>query len=362
MTASHDNLLRVWRLSDGACLRSLAGHTEPVLVVLDVGGGRAASGGRDCELRVWDVLSGKQLLQMPKGEGFIYCAAALWGDRIVTGHYETGKIRLWTLVGGGRAAGMLQGHTSSVWAMEVVGGTSTAQRLLASSSSDGCVRLWDVDARACMAVLMHHGVVKCLVDLGGGWLLSGSSDGSIRVWSTPAVATDTTRATGALPGCRTTDDAALVLDNALSYDMAAGALAHDGGDPEDLECVACPIPGGVATCSVGSSRLQRWKWDEHALSLSPDGPEFGLSHPRHWEVWSLAAVLPGPLAGRGRSLRLLAGTSDGQVWLLADGGTAAGLRELDPPRSLLHPLHEAGGADVGPPRRAGVPCVAVMRP
>ena len=76
VTASHDRTLRVWRLTEGAT--TLTGHTSYVsYAVVDVGGGRVASGGSDLVLRVWDVLSGKQLQQMPTGEGTISCAAAL---------------------------------------------------------------------------------------------------------------------------------------------------------------------------------------------------------------------------------------------------------------------------------------------
>ena len=115
MTGSEDSTLRVWRLADGACLRTLTGHTSYVsYAVVDVGGGRVASGGSDLVLRVWDVLSDKQLQQMPTGEGVISCAAALWGHCVATGHHNTGEIRLWRIVGSWGAAGVLKGHTKTV--------------------------------------------------------------------------------------------------------------------------------------------------------------------------------------------------------------------------------------------------------
>ena len=68
--------------------------------------------------------------------------------------------------------------------LAVVGG-GTAQRLLASGSGDHSVRLWNVDAGICTAVLSGHtDWVDCLADLGGGRLLSGSEDRSLRVWNT----------------------------------------------------------------------------------------------------------------------------------------------------------------------------------
>ena len=82
VSASDDKTLCVWRLAGGACLRTLTGHTGGVHAVVDVGGGRVASGGWDGVLRVWDVLSGKQLQQTLTEEGCICCADALWGNLV----------------------------------------------------------------------------------------------------------------------------------------------------------------------------------------------------------------------------------------------------------------------------------------
>ena len=275
MSGSRDSTLRVWRLADGACLRTLTGRTRDDLnnvVVVDVGGGRVASGGVDGVLRVWDVLSGKQLLQAPTGVGRIYCAAALWGDSVATGH-RRGEIRLWSLDGGGlRAVGVLRGHTSHVLSLEVVGG-GTAQRLLASRGSwdDHSVRLWDVDAGTCTAVLNGHtGHVSCLADLGGGRLLTGPWDKSLRVWNT---------ATGA---------SLAVLPN-----------AHGEGEGGDIWS-ACALPGGAATGALGGS--VRRKWDEGTNdALTTDGAALQMERS---PVWSLVAA-PGP---------------DGAQKLLAAGG------------------------------------------
>ena len=128
MTGSGDHTLRAWRLADGACLRTLTGHTGQVWAVVDVGGGRVASGGSEGVLAVWDVLSGKQLQQAPTGEGFILCAAALRGDCVATGHYQMREIRLWSLREDVGEAGVLQGHKASVCSLTVAG----------SGNSGGC--------------------------------------------------------------------------------------------------------------------------------------------------------------------------------------------------------------------------------
>ena len=274
----------MWRLADGACLRTLSGHTQGVWTVVDVGGGRVASGGYDGMLRVWDVLSGKQLQQTPAGECYIMCVAALWGGRVVTGH-STGKIRLWSLVDGRGAAGLLQGHTECVFSLAVVGG-STAQRMLASGGADRSVRLWDVDAGICTAVLSGHAKTVCsLADLGGGQLLSGSEDRSLQVWNT---------ATGAC--------------------LAVVPNAHGAG----RSCLAaCALPGGAAT---GSDRgtVQRWKWDEAASALTPDGAALQLEG----DLVESLAVAP----GSDGALQPLAACGDGILRAIVGYGISGELQ------------------------------------
>jgi WD40 repeat protein len=72
----------------------------------------------------------------------------------------------------------LEGHTDEVWALAVL-----RDGRLASGSSDGIVRLWDLKSGAEAARLEGHADwVKTLVVLQDGRLASGSSDNTIRLW------------------------------------------------------------------------------------------------------------------------------------------------------------------------------------
>ena len=144
------------------------------------------------------------------------------------------------------------------------------------------MRLWDVDADTCTAVLNGHtDWVPCLADLGGGRLLTGSVDNSLRVWNT---------ATGVC--------------------LAVVPNAHGAGGTRGFILSACALPGGAATVSLGGT-VQRWKWDEGVNALTPDGAALQLEDAG---VDSLAAM-PRPDG----ALQLLAGCYDGTLRALGCG-------------------------------------------
>ena len=190
---------------------------------------------------------------------------------------------------------MLQGHMQWVISLAVVGG-GTAQRLLASGSADRSVRLWDVDAGTCTAVLSGHtDSVLCLADLGGGRLLSGTLDTScgLRVWNT---------VTGAC--------------------LAVVPYAHGTGYEAGIRA-ACALPGGAATLSIaGGTTVRQWKWDnEGAGAITQDGAALQLER-GHGAMSPLAAVL----MPDGAQL-LLTGSRDGSPTVLCNGGAGGALQQ-----------------------------------
>ena len=54
---------------------------------------------------------------------------------------------------------------------------------LASGSTDGMIKIWDLATGACVATLEGHEETVCsLAVLAGGRLASGSSDEKIKIW------------------------------------------------------------------------------------------------------------------------------------------------------------------------------------
>ena len=155
MSASVDGTVRVGRLADRTCARVLDLEGRCVGALADLDGGRLVTGCATNKLRIWDAATGALLLTRDTNAArvrAIWAIAALWGGRLATGHVM-GAVVLWRLGAGGAAAPVvLAGHTDCVNAFAVVAPGSGVQ-LLATASNDCTVRLWDVDAAACVRVL-----------------------------------------------------------------------------------------------------------------------------------------------------------------------------------------------------------------
>ena len=289
VSTSHDRTLRVWRLSDGACMRTIEGHVRTIKrlmwSVVDVGGGRMASGGVGGTLRVWDALSGQQLQQIStaregREDEDIYCMAALPGGRVATG-LSHGQIRLWRLGEDGGAAGVLVGHAGAVNGLVLLGG-GRAQPMLASASDDGTVRLWDLDAGTCAAVLDGHGdELYPLADMGGGRLLSVLFR-ALCVWDVGAAA------------CLTT-------------------VEVDDGEGSDVSSVCAMADGRIASGEDGGL-LRIWAWDEASKALTQEGEPLA----GHTDIVEVVVAV-----GAGAAQQLLSGSGDCTLRLWSRGVSGA---------------------------------------
>ena len=228
-SSSFDATVRLWEVKTGACIRTFSGHTGAVSAVAWSSGGRmVASCGYDTTIRLWDWESEQ-------------CRAVLWGHtglvlsltftpdgkRLLTGSHDQ-TLRVWESESG-RCVRILQGYAVSLFAVAwrpdghaLVDGSSDAVLslwlpvpqtgfqqdntpvltlrghtqcindvawsrvggMLASSSDDQTVRLWEMRTGACLRILRGHtNLVNGIAwHPGGNLLASSSTDQTIRVW------------------------------------------------------------------------------------------------------------------------------------------------------------------------------------
>ncbi|OEJ28335.1 DNA-binding protein [Streptomyces agglomeratus] len=105
------------------------------------------------------------------------------GDKLLASASSDGTVRLWGGADHRRATDTLTGHGGPVIAVAF----SPDDKLLASAGSDGTVRLWNLADRQPAGTLLGHGGAVRSVAFGpdGRTLVSGGADRTVRVWDVP---------------------------------------------------------------------------------------------------------------------------------------------------------------------------------
>ncbi|GAB4215018.1 MAG: hypothetical protein OHK0022_54390 [Roseiflexaceae bacterium] len=189
-SGSADGVVRLWRVADGVALRALGapfGHSGPVqVVVFSHNGEWLASGSDDTTIRLWRVQDGTFL------RTFTGHSASVWGlafspdDRLLASGANEARpsgrdtdVLLWN-VADATQAGRFSGHSSGVMSVAF----SPDSTLLASGSWDTTARIWDVAGFRQLLVLEGH-------PKGAGWvvfapdgqtLATAAGDGNARLW------------------------------------------------------------------------------------------------------------------------------------------------------------------------------------
>jgi WD40 repeat protein len=177
---SEDNAIRMWDELTGKQMLTLEGHDAPVdALAISPDGSRLVSGSYDKTIRVWGARSGEQLVVL-SGHTSVVRAVAISPDgrRIVSGSADD-TMRVWDAHNGAQL-GALEGHTSLVSAVAI----SPDGSKIVSGSWDATVRVWDLGTETQLMVLKGHTgwVTTVAISHDGQRIVSGSKDKTIRAW------------------------------------------------------------------------------------------------------------------------------------------------------------------------------------
>jgi WD40 repeat protein/subtilase family serine protease len=180
-SGSWDRTIKLWRVSDGALVRTLTGHTDWVYSVAFSPDGSliaSASGSGDRTIRLWRVSDGA-LVRTLRGHRDGVSSVAFSPDGSLLASCGDYTIRLWRVSDGALVA-TLTGHTD--WVSSVA--FSPDGSLIASGSGDRTIRLWRVSDGALVATLTGHTdwVSSVAFSPDGSLIASGSNDRTIRLW------------------------------------------------------------------------------------------------------------------------------------------------------------------------------------
>jgi WD40 repeat protein len=270
---SDRGLIKRWDLTTRKELPTLADHKDAVwCVALSPDGKLLASGSRDKSIKLWDAATGKLLKTLTGHKGCPHVLAFSPDGRLLASGSCLGSIRLWDLTQDQPAGDILGKHSFTINALAF----SLDGKLLASGGGlldqktkkivRGELQLWDVARRVARRSLAgHEHQVSGLVFLPGGKLLaSSSSDGTTRLWDL-----ETGKQRGLMRGQDgPMDDVGLSPDGRLLvtvgssiqfWDIASRQdIATLGGHDGESTCLAFSVPAGTLMTGGRNGNVKLW--------------------------------------------------------------------------------------------------------
>jgi WD40 repeat protein len=176
----------LWDPRSGAEKCRLTGLADRVLAMaFSADGKMLATGGgvpsADGELRVYEVATGKPILNLPAAHADTIFGVAFSpdGTKLATGAADR-QVKIWDLAGG-KAVKTMEGHTNYV--LDV--GWRADGKVLASAGADNAVKFWDPATGEQLRTATGHGkqVTRLLFVGSSANVLTCSGDSTARLWN-----------------------------------------------------------------------------------------------------------------------------------------------------------------------------------
>ena len=183
-TCSDDFTVKIWNVTTinnnntWNLIRTYT-HTDVVNAIEYISMDTMASGGYDSTIQIWSISTGQKLMTINPGVGVISLQLLSNGFYLAAGFYS-GQINIYNIYNNGSLVSTLNGHTDIVEDLVLIN-----SNLLASSSDDKKVRIWNLTTNTCKFILTGHtSAVYGLKLVSADTLASGSSDYTINLWNT----------------------------------------------------------------------------------------------------------------------------------------------------------------------------------
>jgi len=159
--------------------KTLRGHTGDIpSVAFSPDGKRIVSGSDDNTVKVWDAVSGQEMLTL-KGHTNLVRSVAFSpdGKRIVSGSWD-GTVKVWDAASG-RETLTLEGHRERA---PSVAFSPDGKRII-SGSWDKTVKVWDsVSGQETLTLKHSEAVTSVTFSPDGKWIVSASDDNTLKIW------------------------------------------------------------------------------------------------------------------------------------------------------------------------------------
>ncbi|MBP5974962.1 protein kinase [Brasilonema sp. CT11] len=186
-----DKTIKLWNLFTGQQIYTLYGHSSSVeSVAISPDSKMLASGSFDGSIKLWDLPSGREIATLKEHSGAVKSVAFSPDGQILASGSEDNTIKLWNLKNK-QLIRTLKGHSQPIRSVAISPIRSDFRSLggrlggiLASSSADDTIKLWDLATGQEIYTFKGHSfsVNSVAFTSDGKTLASGSSDHTIKLW------------------------------------------------------------------------------------------------------------------------------------------------------------------------------------
>jgi WD40 repeat protein len=179
-TCSNDKTVKIWDPSSypWTLLRNFTGHTDLVLSLEAINTDLIASGSKDGTIQIWSLNTGELKRTIKTLSPVSRLKLLSNGVYLVASLFQS-VLNIFDINTGGNINYMM-GHSSMVIDLEMI----PKSDLLASSSEDLSIRLWNLTSQTCKFILTGHtDAVYALKLISSDKLASASVDSTIKLWN-----------------------------------------------------------------------------------------------------------------------------------------------------------------------------------
>ena len=180
-TCSNDKTAKIWNVNNDNSWNLIQTYTHANLVysIEYISTDTMASGSTDLKIQIWSISTGATLITINPG-GAVMSLKLLTNGFYLAAGLQSGKINIYDINNNGNLVSNLNGHTGYVYDLVLIN-----SNLLASSSGDKTVRIWDLTTNTTKFNLTGHAsVVFGLNSVSSDTLASGSADFTVKMWNT----------------------------------------------------------------------------------------------------------------------------------------------------------------------------------
>jgi WD40 repeat protein len=182
-TCSFDRTVKIWNKSNPSnwsLIINFTNHTQAVLGLEWINEDTIASSGLDFTIKIWSIKTSETKMTIYTGDA-VYSLKLLTNGFYLASGLGSGNINIYDINNNGSLISILFGHSLPSDVKDLI---LLSNDLLASSSGDRSIRIWNLTTNSTKFILQGHSLnVNGLKLVSYDILASGSSDKSIKLWN-----------------------------------------------------------------------------------------------------------------------------------------------------------------------------------